>query len=84
MKKPVGDFKKKKVKVGRKVKRENVTKITVKSKGIQVPLQAIRHVATTHSISGEGNDAQVISQDEIHLLVITIYILHFFIDCFFN
>src|SRR4051812_36173657 len=34
-----GDFGKKKTKVGRKVKRENVTKIDVSSKRIYIPLQ---------------------------------------------
>lgn len=35
------DFKKKKVKVGRKVKRANVTKIKVQSKNIHMPLQNV-------------------------------------------
>lgn len=38
-KKPVADFKKKKRKVGKEVKRSNVTNISVKSKKINMPLQ---------------------------------------------
>ena len=37
------DFEKKKVKVGKKVKRANVTEIKVKSKKINVPLQNLEH-----------------------------------------
>ena len=36
-----GDFSQKRVKVGRKVKRDNVTKITVKSKSVYIPTQIL-------------------------------------------
>ena len=66
---PTADFTKKRVKVGRKVKRENVTKISVKSKVIQMPNQTIQRVASnfneTSSIS--------ISKEAVNRLVTTFY-----------
>lgn len=52
--KPPPDFKRKKVKVGRKVKRENVTKISLSAKKVHVPLQQL-----DASRSLESEDARV-------------------------
>lgn len=59
------DFEKKKVKVGRKVKRANVTKITVKTKQIQMPVQTF---SQTQKLQTDSSGYVSFTRSEINYL----------------
>ena len=63
VKKPPPDFKRKVVKVGRKVKRENATKISINAKKVHVPLQQLD---ASRSLESEDTRVSQISKQLHH------------------